>query len=150
MIFNRALVGHGDHDAAKKILIPLKDEVQEETVRQTSLINLLEMAAKERDKLAFERYRGELRDKLSLPELQVHYHLYLGKGYQAFWRPLAAMEERQIALSIATEHGLQHLRTLVLDDMHGPVAGGALKNGLASNLPCSSSANCVGYFCRCY
>jgi hypothetical protein len=118
-----ALVGCGDHDAARKILIPLREETGEEISRQRILINLLEMAAKERDKRAFECYREELHGKLSLPELQVHYHLYLGKGYHGFWRPAAAMEERQIALAIATEHGLHQLRTFVLGEMGQPVCG---------------------------
>jgi tetratricopeptide (TPR) repeat protein len=112
------LVGCGYHDAAKKILIPLQEQVQEETVRSQAMINLLEIAAKERDRQAFVRYRAELDGNLPLPELQVHYHLYLGKGYQNFWRPMAAMEERQTALAIATEYGLHQLRALVLDDIH--------------------------------
>jgi hypothetical protein len=110
--------GLRDHEAAKKILIPLQEHVQEETIRHNALLNLLDIAAKERDKKSFAHYRSELDGKISSPEMQVHYHLYLGKGYDGFWRPAAATEERHTALAIATAYGLHQLRTLVLDHMH--------------------------------
>jgi tetratricopeptide (TPR) repeat protein len=111
-----AFVGHGDHSAAKDFLIPLLQRTQEEGLRQMSLINLLEIAAKDGDKTAFERYHHELDGILTLPALQAHYHLYLGKGYYTFGSPAAAVEEWQYALAIAEEHGLNQVRSFIIDD----------------------------------
>jgi len=111
-----SFIGYGNHSAAKKILIPLLRGAQEAGSRQRILINLLEIAAKDGDKSAFERYRKKLDGTLTLPVLQAHYHLFLGKGYHTFGAISAAKEEQRIALAIAEEYGLHQARTIILDD----------------------------------
>jgi hypothetical protein len=111
-----ASVGYGDHDTAKKILIPLSRRAQGERVRQNALVNLLEVAAKDGDQPAFERYRQKLDGTLTLPVIQAHYHLFLGKGYHNFGSVSKAIEEQQRALAIADRYGLYQARATILDD----------------------------------
>jgi tetratricopeptide (TPR) repeat protein len=112
-----SFIGHGDHQAAKKIMMPLLRRTQEEGVRQLLLINLLEIAAKDGDRNAFNEYHQKLDGTLTLPMPEAYYYLYLGKGYHTFGSPAAAMEYRQRALAIAEEHGLNQVRSFILDDL---------------------------------
>jgi hypothetical protein len=124
-----AFVGSGDHIIAKKILSSVVQRTEEDQTRQRALINLLEIAAKDRDRVAFDRRRCELHGTLVLPDLQAHYHLYLGKGHHIFENPIAARDAWQDAYTIAMAHGLAQTCTKIQIEM---VAAGEVPPKLIS------------------
>lgn len=82
---------------------------QDPIVRWSAAINLMELAALDRNEVVFEQHRSELA-AVSLPaRLAGYYHLYAGTGARTFGRAATARAEYQRALDIATASGLSQL-----------------------------------------
>jgi hypothetical protein len=78
-------------------------------MRWMSTVNLLEIAATDRNEASFEQYRRELA-KAQLPaSLAVHYHYYAGQGYRSFGHTGTSIQELEAAVGLAAEHGLNEI-----------------------------------------
>lgn len=94
----------GMRDAARDGYLILAATAQEQYLRWTATINLMECAAADGREPVFEQYRRELAD-ITLPaSLACHYHYLVGEGYRLFGRT----DEARVALVKAIELAEQH------------------------------------------
>jgi tetratricopeptide (TPR) repeat protein len=99
----------GVTSAARDAFLVLAATAQEQYVRWTATLNLLELAVVDTNEPAFESYRRELA-AIDLPvHLEVSYHLQTGKGYSAFSRWDRAERSLTRALELAAKHRLNQL-----------------------------------------
>jgi tetratricopeptide (TPR) repeat protein len=95
--------------AARDALVIVAATAQELYLRWIAEINLLEIAAKQREEPAFEMYRRELADVELPASLEANYHLHVGRGYQLFGRTEAARSALEKALAVAVQHRFNQL-----------------------------------------
>ena len=95
--------------AARDALVIVAATAQELYLRWAAQINLLEIAAKQREEPAFEMYRRELADADLPASLEANYHLYVGRGYQLFGQIDAARHALEKALTVASNHRFNQL-----------------------------------------
>lgn len=99
----------GVTSAARDAFLVLAATAQEQYVRWSATLNLLDVSTLEGSEPRFEAYRRELSG-VELPVvLQVHYHLLVGKGYAAFGRSDRARGALVRAAELAAEHRLNQL-----------------------------------------
>jgi tetratricopeptide (TPR) repeat protein len=99
----------GVTSAARDAFLVLAATAQEQYVRWTATLNLLELAVVDTNEPAFESYRRELA-AIELPaNLEVSYHLQSGKGYTAFGRWDRAQRSLTRAVELAAKHRLNQL-----------------------------------------
>lgn len=99
----------GVRTAARDAQLIISATTQDSYVRWTSLINLMELAAGDRVRPAFEQYRRALVAERLPPRLAGYFHYYSGGGAHAFGDTPAARDEYRRALGIATRAGLAPL-----------------------------------------
>ncbi|MDQ6828178.1 MAG: hypothetical protein M3081_04870, partial [Gemmatimonadota bacterium] len=99
----------GVRSAARDAFLVVAATAQEPFVRQTALLNLMELAAMDRTELVFEQYRRDLATERLPARVAGYYHLYAGAGALTFGRLETARAEFDQALSIATERGISQL-----------------------------------------
>ena len=99
----------GVRSAARDAQLIISATTQDSYVRWTSLINLMELAAGDRVRPAFEQYRRALVAERLPPRLAGYFHYYSGGGAHAFGDTPAARDEYRRALGIATRAGLAPL-----------------------------------------
>ena len=104
-----AFLDLGVRSAARDAYLVLAATAQEQYVRWTSNINLLEIATLDRCEPVFEQYRRELADTDLPPVLAAHFHLYAGRGFHAFGHDGLARDAYERALAVATRHGFHKL-----------------------------------------
>jgi tetratricopeptide (TPR) repeat protein len=90
--------------AARDALVIVAATAQELYLRWVAEINLLEIAAKQREEPAFEMYRRELADAELPASLLAHYHLFVGHGHQVFGKLDMARASLERALAVASQH----------------------------------------------
>ena len=99
----------GVTSAARDAFLVLAATAQEQYVRWTATLNLLELSVLETSEPHFELYRRELA-KAELPvNLEVAYHLDVGKGYTTFGRFDRAEHSLTRAIDLAAKHRLNQL-----------------------------------------
>jgi len=95
--------------AARDAFLVLAATAQEQYVRWTATLNLLELSVLDTNEPRFESYRREL-GSVELPvNLEVAYHLQSGKGYGAFARWDRAERSLTRAIELAAKHRLNQL-----------------------------------------
>lgn len=95
--------------AARDAFLVLAATAQEQYVRWTATLNLLELSVLEASEPRFEAYCRELA-AVELPaNLEVSYHLQAGKGYAAFGRQMRAHRSLTHAIDLASKHRLNQL-----------------------------------------
>lgn len=99
----------GVRSAARDAYVLLAATAQEQYVRWTSTINLLEIATLDRCEPVFEQYRRELASAGLPPMLQAYFHLYVGRAYHAFGREGLARASYGRALAVAELHSFHKL-----------------------------------------
>lgn len=99
----------GVRSAARDAQLIISATTQDSYVRWTSLINLMELAAGDRVRPAFEQYRRALVAERLPPRLAGYFHYYSGGGAHVFGDTPAARDEYRRALGIATRAGLAPL-----------------------------------------
>ena len=82
---------------------------QEQYVRWSAELNLMELAAKEGIELQFDRYRRELESIDFSPMLRVTYLLHVGRGYHTLGDPETGVPYLERALDMAAQHQLNPL-----------------------------------------
>ena len=97
----------GVYSAARDAYLVVAATAQEQYMRWTAKINLLDLAADERREPVFEQYRRELEDVSLPPTLATYYFYFVARGHSEFGRPLLAKAaiERAIELAIANKLG---------------------------------------------
>jgi tetratricopeptide (TPR) repeat protein len=104
-----AFIELGVRHAARDASLILIATTQEPYVRGAALINLMDMAAKDRTEPLFEQYRRQLAIEQLPPRLAAYYHYYAGWGAWHFGRIETARMEYGRAAEISTRHGLAQL-----------------------------------------
>jgi tetratricopeptide (TPR) repeat protein len=99
----------GVRSAARDAQLIISATTQDSYVRWTSLINLMELAAGDRVRPAFEQYRRALVAERLPPRLAGYFHYYSGGGARVFGDTPGARDEYRRALGIATRAGLAPL-----------------------------------------
>jgi hypothetical protein len=96
----------GVYSAARDAYLVVAATAQEQYLRWTATINLLDVAVYERREPLFEQYRREL-DGVSLPAaLAPYYFLFMAQGYRAFDKPGLAKAAAARAAEISASHQL--------------------------------------------
>jgi tetratricopeptide (TPR) repeat protein len=96
----------GVFSAARDAYLVVAATAQEQYMRWTAMINLLDLAAEERRETVFEQYRRDLEDVSLPPTLATYYYYFVANGHRAFDRPLLAKAAIERAIELATENKL--------------------------------------------
>jgi len=96
----------GVYSAARDAYLVVAATAQEQYMRWTAMINLLDLAADERRETVFEQYRRELEDVSLPPTLATYYYYFVANGHRVFDRPLLAKAAIERAIELATENKL--------------------------------------------
>lgn len=104
-----AFIELGVRRAARDASLILIATSQEPYVRGAALINLMDMAAKDRTEPLFEQYRRQLAIEQLPPRLAGYYHYYAGWGAWHFGRIETARMEYGRAAEISARYGLAQL-----------------------------------------
>jgi tetratricopeptide (TPR) repeat protein len=96
----------GVYSAARDAYLVVAATAQEQYMRWTATINLLDVAVYERREPLFEQYRRQL-DGVPLPAaLAPYYFLFMAQGYRAFDKPSLAKAAAARAAEISAAHQL--------------------------------------------
>lgn len=96
----------GVYSAARDAYLMVAATAQEQYMRWTAKINLLDLAADERREPVFEQYRRELEDVSLPPTLATYYFYFVARGHFEFGRPLLARAAIERAIELATVNKL--------------------------------------------
>ncbi len=100
-----ALGDAGERAAARDAHLVLSATARDVRVRWTSMINLMNLAAHDGERSAFDRYSAEL-DAIGLSgELLPRYAIALGDGYECFGEVEAARSAYQLAVATSSASG---------------------------------------------
>jgi tetratricopeptide (TPR) repeat protein len=96
----------GVYSAAHDAYLILSATAQEQYLRWTAMINLMEIATHTGAQPQFEAYRRELSGVQLPPLLATGFELNLGRGHRQFGNPTRARSHLMRARAMATEHNL--------------------------------------------
>ena len=96
----------GVYSAARDAYLVVAATAQEQYMRWTATINLLDVAVYERREPLFEQYRRELEGVALPPALAPYYFLFMAQGYRAFDKPSLAKAAAHRAAVISASHQL--------------------------------------------
>jgi len=96
----------GVYSAARDAYLVVAATAQEQYMRWTATINLLDVSVHERREPLFEQYRRDLETASMPPALAVYYYIYVAQGYRAFDQPSLATAAINKAVEIATTNQL--------------------------------------------
>lgn len=99
----------GVYSAARDAYMVLSATAQEEYVRWTADLNLLELAVQTGSETLFEQYRRILNSRALPPFLETGYELVLGRGYRTFGDVDRARRHLERAIAQAEEHHVNQL-----------------------------------------
>ncbi len=99
----------GLRGAARDAYLLVAATAQEQYVRWTAMMALMEIAALDGREPLFERYRRELAGESLPPNLAAYYQFYIGVGLHQFGRLEQARIALQRAVAISAEHQLNQL-----------------------------------------
>jgi hypothetical protein len=100
----------GVYSAARDAFLVVAATAQEQYMRWTATINLLDVAAHERRQPLFEQYRRDLEDASLPPALETYYYIYVAQGYRAFDQLSLATAAISRAIELATSNQLGQAR----------------------------------------
>ena len=119
----------GLRTAARDANLVLAATAQEQFVRWSATINLMELASADGFEPVFEQYRRELASAPLPPWLSAWYFFYVGQGYRMFHRLEQARASLERALEIAQRYDLNQVV------FHAEHALGDLKDGVHIVVP---------------
>lgn len=100
----------GVYTAARDAFLVVAATAQEQYMRWTATINLLDVAVHERREPLFEQYRRDLEDAALPPSLATYYYIYVAQGYRAFDQLSLATAAVGRAIELATSNQLGQAR----------------------------------------
>ncbi|MGH7679401.1 MAG: hypothetical protein ACRENU_13100 [Gemmatimonadaceae bacterium] len=101
----------GIWSAARDAYLVLSVTAQEQYMRWTSTLNLMEIAAHVGAQPQFDQHRRQLVGQHLPPQLATNFELIQGLGYRQFGNPDAARLHLERAVALAGEHGFDQLLT---------------------------------------
>ncbi len=109
----------GVYTAARDAFLVVAATAQEQYLRWTATINLLDVAVHEHREPLFEQYRRDLEGASLPPALATYYFIYIAQGYRAFDQlPLAkAAVSRALEMAIANQLGQARFEAEELADV---------------------------------
>lgn len=99
----------GVRSAARDAYLVIEATTQEEYLRWSASINLMEIAARDGSMTLFERYRRSLVTLPFPPFLEAQFHLQTAESYEALAQPVAAVAAAGRARAVAERFGLNQL-----------------------------------------
>ena len=96
----------GVYSAARDAYLVVAATAQEQYMRWTATINLLDVAVYERREPLFEQYRRDLEGVELPPTLETYYYIFVAEGYRAFDQPSLAKIAITRAIELSTTHQL--------------------------------------------
>jgi tetratricopeptide (TPR) repeat protein len=96
----------GVYSAARDAYLVVAATAQEQYMRWTATINLLDVAVYERREPLFEQYRRDLEGVSLPPTLETYYFIFVAEGYRAFDQPSLAKAAISRAIELSTLHQL--------------------------------------------
>jgi len=100
----------GVYSAARDAFLVVAATAQEQYMRWTATINLLDVAVHEQREPLFEQYRRDLESASLPPTLATYYYMYVARGHRAFDQLSMATAAIVKAIDIATSNQLGQLR----------------------------------------
>ncbi len=100
----------GVFTAARDAYLVVAATAQEQYMRWTATLNLLDVAVQERRETLFEQYRRDLDGASLPPTLQTYYFIYMAQGHRAFDQLPLAKAAVSRAIEVATQNQLGQLR----------------------------------------
>jgi tetratricopeptide (TPR) repeat protein len=100
----------GVFSAARDAYLVVAATAQEQYMRWTATLNLLDVAVQERRETLFEQYRRELDGASLPPALETYYYIYMAQGHRAFDQMVLAKAAVSHAIEVATRNKLGQLR----------------------------------------
>ncbi len=100
----------GVFSAARDAYLVVAATAQEQYMRWTATLNLLDVAVQERRETLFEQYRRELDGASLPPALETYYYMYMAQGHRAFDQMVLAKAAVNHAIEVATRNKLGQLR----------------------------------------
>jgi tetratricopeptide (TPR) repeat protein len=94
----------GVFSAATDAYLVLSVTAQEQYIRWSATLNLLEIASETGSEVLFELYRRQLQTQSLPPFLSTGFELNVGKGYRRFGAPDKARTHLERTIALATEH----------------------------------------------
>lgn len=101
-----AFLSLGVYSAARDAYMVLSATAQEQFMRWSATLNLLEVASQTGAEMLFELYQRQLVGQTLPPFLATGYELNLGTGYQRLGNQSKARFHLERAMALAGEHGL--------------------------------------------
>jgi tetratricopeptide (TPR) repeat protein len=95
----------GVRSAARDAYLIIEATTQEEYLRWSATINLMEIAARDGSMPLFERYRRSLATMPFPPTMEAQFHLQTAESYEALSLPDAAMQAARRARAVAHTYG---------------------------------------------
>ncbi|HKV52502.1 MAG TPA: hypothetical protein VJO52_15010 [Gemmatimonadaceae bacterium] len=138
----------GVRSAARDAQLIISATTQDSYVRWTSLINLMELAAGDRVRPAFEQYRRALVAERLPPRLAGYFHYYSAGGAHVFGDSVSARDEYRRALGIATRAGLGPLARDAAAALRALEAEAAPPNAPPARDPTPATAGIAGALAR--
>jgi tetratricopeptide (TPR) repeat protein len=117
-----AFLNLGVYSAARDAYLVLSVTAQEQYVRWTALLNLLDVESSEGHEVLFEQYRRQLSDATLPPGLVVAYDINVGEGYQRFGNLELARRHFEHARDVAIERGLNRVLFMAEERLEGLAA----------------------------
>jgi tetratricopeptide (TPR) repeat protein len=96
----------GVYSAARDAYLVVAATAQEQYMRWTATINLLDVSVYERREPLFEQYRRELDGVDLPPTLETYYYIFVAEGYRVFDQPSLAKIAISRAIELSTSHQL--------------------------------------------
>jgi tetratricopeptide (TPR) repeat protein len=96
-------------DNARDAYLVLAATAEEQYIRWTAELNLMELAASQGIEIQFDRYRRDLESADFTPQLRVTYLLHAGRGYHSLGEPEKAVPYLERAIEMADKHQLNQL-----------------------------------------
>jgi tetratricopeptide (TPR) repeat protein len=100
----------GIWSAARDAFLLVATTAQEQYMRWTATINLLDVAVHDRSELQFQEYRRDLEGASLPPALSVYYYMFVAQGYRQFDQISLAMSAIGRAIDIAAANQLGQAR----------------------------------------
>ncbi len=119
----QVLVDLGYRDAGRDALLVLRAAGSSAAQRWWATLNLMELAAGDRDEPLFERFARELAASRSQPPFATaRYYLKLGDGYRQFGRSAPARNALARAIHIAEQHRFNQILIMAEQLRTAPVS----------------------------
>jgi tetratricopeptide (TPR) repeat protein len=112
-------------EVARDAYLVLTATAQDQYVRWTAGLNLIDVASQQGMEPMFDRYRRDFENVELPPFLEVQYCINVGNGYRGFGRATAAIPYLERAVRVAGQFGLNQLLFMAEESLAGAKSSAA-------------------------